>query len=132
MRIRDWSSDGCSSDLGRYVISVDRQLGRLYYEQWQRAGRQLDRLGQVTGDDPGQQARIERLRTAYAERGAALSDTALSTFYNKNSQALARFYKARASDSLNTRSEEPTSELQSLMRISYAVFCLKKKKKITR
>src|SRR3546814_9153580 len=30
------------------------------------------------------------------------------------------------------RSEEHTSELQSLMRISYAVFCLKKKKKITR
>src|SRR3546814_6394500 len=29
-----------------------------------------------------------------------------------------------------TRSEEHTSELQSLMRISYAVFCLKKKKKI--
>src|SRR3546814_5431069 len=29
------------------------------------------------------------------------------------------------------RSEEPTSELQSLMRISYAVFCLKKKKNIT-
>src|SRR3546814_6122524 len=31
-----------------------------------------------------------------------------------------------------TRSEEHTSELQSLMRISYAVFCLKKKKKISR
>src|SRR3546814_7861620 len=31
----------------------------------------------------------------------------------------------------STRSEEHTSELQSLMRISYAVFCLKKKKKIT-
>src|SRR3546814_9029114 len=30
---------------------------------------------------------------------------------------------------VNTRSEEHTSELQSLMRISYAVFCLKKKKK---
>src|SRR3546814_10242745 len=30
------------------------------------------------------------------------------------------------------RSEEHTSELQSLMRISYAVFCLKKKKKHTR
>src|SRR3546814_6858028 len=29
---------------------------------------------------------------------------------------------------LHTRSEEHTSELQSLMRISYAVFCLKKKK----
>src|SRR3546814_5417126 len=32
----------------------------------------------------------------------------------------------------NSRSEEHTSELQSLMRISYAVFCLKKKKTITR
>src|SRR3546814_3093720 len=31
-----------------------------------------------------------------------------------------------------TRSEEHTSELQSLMRISYAVFCLKKKKKTSR
>src|SRR3546814_8039379 len=30
---------------------------------------------------------------------------------------------------IQTRSEEHTSELQSLMRISYAVFCLKKKKK---
>src|SRR3546814_3185507 len=33
---------------------------------------------------------------------------------------------------VNTRSEEHTSELQSLMRISYAVFCLKKKKHKTR
>src|SRR3546814_17677820 len=32
----------------------------------------------------------------------------------------------------NWRSEEHTSELQSLMRISYAVFCLKKKNKITK
>src|SRR3546814_3130838 len=32
-------------------------------------------------------------------------------------------------DALQRRSEEHTSELQSLMRISYAVFCLKKKKK---
>src|SRR3546814_3116563 len=34
-----------------------------------------------------------------------------------------------AGDRSNIRSEEHTSELQSLMRISYAVFCLKKKKK---
>src|SRR3546814_2240121 len=33
-------------------------------------------------------------------------------------------------DTLPLRSEEHTSELQSLMRISYAVFCLKKKKNI--
>src|SRR3546814_6332492 len=35
-------------------------------------------------------------------------------------------------EALEKRSEEHTSELQSLMRISYAVFCLKKKKKIRR
>src|SRR3546814_4253678 len=37
----------------------------------------------------------------------------------------------RRSSGFRRRSEEHTSELQSLMRISYAVFCLKKKKKIT-
>src|SRR3546814_7283848 len=36
---------------------------------------------------------------------------------------------ARGGGSIEDRSEEHTSELQSLMRISYAVFCLKKKKK---
>src|SRR3546814_2810863 len=39
----------------------------------------------------------------------------------------ARFWEAIAGQPLNERSEEHTSELQSLMRISYAVFCLKKK-----
>src|SRR3546814_1011823 len=37
----------------------------------------------------------------------------------------------RAADARRLRSEEHTSELQSLMRISYAVFCLKKKKTYT-
>src|SRR3546814_1121146 len=36
-----------------------------------------------------------------------------------------------AADIVASRSEEHTSELQSLMRISYAVFCLKKKTKLT-
>src|SRR3546814_5378217 len=39
--------------------------------------------------------------------------------------------RALAADLILTRSEEHTSELQSLMRISYAVFCLKKKKHAT-
>src|SRR3546814_7722518 len=38
------------------------------------------------------------------------------------------FYRLRRALGLANRSEEHTSELQSLMRISYAVFCLKKKK----
>src|SRR3546814_6539257 len=42
------------------------------------------------------------------------------------SEAIGRFYRA-LSDLRRLRSEEHTSELQSLMRTSYAVFCLKKK-----
>src|SRR3546814_8373893 len=42
-----------------------------------------------------------------------------------------RFLVGAGDQGLATRSEEHTSELQSLMRISYAVFCLKKNKKPT-
>src|SRR3546814_9963905 len=51
-----------------------------------------------------------------------------STFVEqKEKQAL--LHSIVASENIDRRSEEHTSELQSLMRISYAVFCLKKKKK---
>src|SRR3546814_4885066 len=46
--------------------------------------------------------------------------------------SLTRTLQAAAALGWVRRSEEHTSELQSLMRISYAVFCLKKKKKNTR
>src|SRR3546814_1413273 len=45
------------------------------------------------------------------------------------STACAAICGADVGSHLGNRSEEHTSELQSLMRISYAVFCLKKKKK---
>src|SRR3546814_8379983 len=48
-------------------------------------------------------------------------------FFKGDMQALVAHY--RASEDPIFRSEEHASELQSLMRISYAVFCLKKKKK---
>src|SRR3546814_8481107 len=51
--------------------------------------------------------------------------TVLRGFPQGNSEA----FKKRLAAIWSTRSEEHTSELQSLMRISYAVFCLKKKKK---
>src|SRR3546814_8163654 len=46
-----------------------------------------------------------------------------------NDRLTAREYDLVADRQVSLRSEEHTSELQSLMRISYAVFCLKKKKK---
>src|SRR3546814_4673994 len=75
MRISDWSSDVCSSDLGD--LGIDMRLDHQY--------RALLPFG-----------------VEYADHGCHLHP--------------------------GTRSEEHTSELQSLMRISYAVFCLKKKK----
>lgn len=89
------------ASLGRYVISSDKQLGTLYFEEWRLAGQQINRLDQLTRDSPPQTARIARLRAAYDTRGAELSLTALSTNYGKNSQALARYYQARKADSLN-------------------------------
>src|SRR3546814_7262364 len=46
-----------------------------------------------------------------------------------NAPSCLRLVRALAVETHENRSEEHTSELQSLMRISYAVFCLKKKKK---
>ena len=82
------------ASLGRYVISGDKQLGRLYYDDWRLAGDQIDRLDQLTSDSPEQQHRIARLRRAYETRGAELSLTALSTNYGKNNQALSLYYAA--------------------------------------
>src|SRR3546814_2560884 len=62
---------------------------------------------------------VERKPTAIHRISAAILQ-----FLNYNRQII-------ASGNVLSRSEEHTSELQSLMRISYAVFCLKNKKKIT-
>src|SRR3546814_7294305 len=89
MRISDWSSDVCSSDLLRLG-----QFGHLDY-----AALAAHRHRQFDAADRA--ARIREHRREHRRRRRIIGD----------------------------RSEEHTSELQSLMRISYAVFCLKKKKK---
>src|SRR3546814_2168196 len=86
LRMSDWSSDGCSSDLAR-----DGGGGAVGLEQ--RHQRLADLQFGDRGGDVDIGVGAERLRRRF------------------------------------DRSEEHTSELQSLMRISYAVFCLKKKKK---
>ena len=86
--------------LGRYVISADRHLGQQYYEQWQTAGQQIDRLDTITDDNRAQQPRIDALRRAYGSRGAELSLIALATAYKRYPQALSRYYAARQAASL--------------------------------
>ena len=90
------------ASLGRYVVSGDRKMGQLYFDQWRLAGAQLDRLGRTTSDSAEQRARVDRLRAAYDARGVELAETALSTNYGKNEQAYARYYQAAKTPTLAT------------------------------
>src|SRR3546814_3639120 len=100
MRISDWSSDVCSSDL---VVIDDREP---HPARARRVARQrLDREPRL--------ARLARFGGRRDERGRFLL------------LGFAEGVKLGG----KCRSEEHTSELQSLMRISYAVFCLKKTRK---
>src|SRR3546814_1637719 len=110
MRISDWSSDVCSSDLAGYHagIVVRNALFKLPARVDYRA------LPRVTFTDP-EIAHVGLTETEARERHGD-KVRALTWAFAENDRA--------------QRSEEHTSELQSLMRISYAVFCLKKKKHI--
>src|SRR3546814_3164923 len=77
-----------------------------------------------------QALRFQQLRPFMRQRDLACSGGRLRVLYAASS-ALGQFQPPRAQSDRarrdNDRSEEHTSELQSLMRTSYAVFCLKKK-----
>src|SRR3546814_1362235 len=139
MRISDWSSDVCSSDLVEAVFGdrivrvanllVDRIEGdRHRCDQ----GRNLDhravtlfRIVVLTGargyarsNDSDADGRVG---------AAVVVDVQLVGTQSGFRQGIG---EGRIELVARSRSEEHTSELQSLMRISYAVFCLKKKKNI--
>src|SRR3546814_7987479 len=113
MRISDWSSDVCSSDL-QAAVSV-ALLG----------GKGAGRRSRADADDRG---------TGRKRRGAELvcALVELCTGQRRGCCDLAGLRQHGWRVHVTGRSEEHTSELQSLMRISYAVFCLKKKKKTTK
>src|SRR3546814_6232373 len=106
MRISDWSSDVCSSDLFREC--GDRLSGSRL-----RAGRILVHLSVSIGRGAPQATHPECRFRANCLQSHSCSPPV------ENGTCCAPYHSGR--------SEEHTSELQSLMRISYAVFCLKKK-----
>src|SRR3546814_5154843 len=101
MRISDWSSDVCSSDLPE---AADFARITPAYTAVPSATRRLSRP----------------LRRAFDYYDGSVA-------MQVRQAVLFRRSRSYASEE-SRRSEEHTSELQSLMRISYAVFCLKKKK----
>src|SRR3546814_4666523 len=95
MRISDWSSDVCSSDL-----------------RWRKSCRSSPGGSKGYGRFP------KRHRPALSSSHRDAPRNRVTYLY---------FPKKPRQTAFRSRSEEHTSELQSLMRISYAVFCLKKK-----
>src|SRR3546814_1570770 len=101
MRISDWSSDVCSSDL-------------LHAPCPQSSGWRVELRGEPYY--------VYRWQTSKGVR----------CYASRRTDQSLRFQGGHEPRCLSTeRSEEHTSELQSLMRISYAVFCLKKKNPIS-
>jgi signal transduction histidine kinase/CheY-like chemotaxis protein len=83
--------------LGRYVVSADKAIGRDYAEQWRNAAAHLDRLEFLTRDNPGQQRRVARLRSAFAARATELRDTARYSVFKRNRDALGSYYQVSSS-----------------------------------
>src|SRR3546814_5052072 len=127
MRISDWSSDVCSSDLlfGRvrknrravlraHVIALPVQLRGIVDVQ-----ENIQNI--VIADDVGVKLHPDRLGMA----GIAVADLTIGRVCDP-AAGITAFHRQHALQIIE-RSEEHTSELQSLMRSSYAVYCLKKK-----
>src|SRR3546814_8123908 len=108
MRISDWSSDVCSSDLPAALVPGGRE----------RRGRAWDKAVVIADF-------AERM--AFLDTTTYLPDDILAKI-DRASMAVSLEVRVPLLDHRVVRSEEHTSELQSLMRNSYAVFCLKKKK----
>src|SRR3546814_4780114 len=105
MRISDWSSDVCSSDL----VGLTTTSGIYFNEHLLKAA-----------DASGSRS------AAMVLRNPAVDVAVLETARRGILRDGLAFRHCQTGAVLNVRSAEHTSELQSLMRISYAVFCLKK------
>src|SRR3546814_9917090 len=113
MRISDWSSDVCSSDL-RLQLHLSRlsPAAAAHQHAW-RTGRRGLWLHHHAVEAGGGTEPRRKPHPSGGDPGRFLQDLPQRSLRQVQ----------------GARSEEHTSELQSLMRISYAVFCLKKKTK---
>src|SRR3546814_9720585 len=137
MRISDWSSDVCSSDLTGSIGGFQVRKSELWHQGLYAATKYA-----VTALSEGLRFDLEHLGIGVS----VLAPSAVSTNIGTSDRNRPECYGGPTQGSLapqvdqmlrttgvdpdmvGARSEEHTSELQSLLRISYAVFFLKKKK----
>src|SRR3546814_9006506 len=116
MRISDWSSDVCSSDL-RQAEEIEQEVPGATVEQYGE-GLVVQFDSKVLFDFDSYSLRAES-KDAISQLAEVLNK------YDSTEVVVEGHTDNVGTDSYKLRSEENTSELQSLMRISYAVFCLK-------
>src|SRR3546814_1555848 len=137
MRISDWSSDVCSSDLPLAAAPTHHRLPSMSTSEPQRrpairavsfddVGEAIGRLLAIARSDTGQAARVADFLLAWWD-GGTNGHFPLLHLSNCDPTIGEDMVIIMAYLTQEPRSEEQKSELQSLMRISYAVFCLKKK-----
>src|SRR3546814_6129745 len=147
MRISDWSSDVCSSDLPRIAIVGVEDAGGLVAGELAIIGVRALVRQKTFGNRPAQLTHRHRPSpgacsgTGCSRSARSMTSAKFSAWRPPPWRICSRHEKPLATITVESsaartagssdcsRSEEHTSELQSLMRISYAVFCLKKKKK---
>src|SRR3546814_7161803 len=136
MRISDWSSDVCSSDLyinpetGKSYPLFLRELRKAFGEALRKTFFEFIRLHTSHNASHFQmlgKTVIEDIVWDIDKELAGYSDQ-FNLLFLVTPVNLDEAWKAFEKSDFRKRSEEHTSELQSLMRISSAVFCLKKKK----
>src|SRR3546814_8155693 len=141
MRISDWSSDVCSSDLGAHMGHGGKVCGehlRCPFHHWEYNTEGWCKnipYAKVTPPIVKKQAILRTLPMVekYGMMWAWYHPLCEAPnwelpYIPEIEDATGYTGSRRGSWTADTRSEEHTSELQSLMRISYAVFCLKQKK----
>src|SRR3546814_7592895 len=111
MRISDWSSDVCSSD------QIDQTP----------ANNTMDRRDRTALDRLNKRPALSIIESRPFARRLAIKQTIGTSGVEANHPVTHNLQAHPADPRRCSRSEEHTSELQSLMRISYAVFCLTKK-----
>src|SRR3546814_3199651 len=132
MRISDWSSDVCPSDLTMtHAIDGDLVFGHRFEQGALRARRcAVDFVGkqQLGENRAGMEHEALLALIEHADPEDVRWQQVGGELQALEIQAKACRHRPRQRGFAKPRSEEHTSELQSLMRSSYAVFCLKKKK----
>src|SRR3546814_6196752 len=134
MRISDWSSDVCSADLAKFAADhaeadarAEQGAAQVEAERIRREGKAQRAKAVAAAAASGVDVNSPTALKIDQEITANAEEDALTVIANGGDRA-ARLNQQGQADRI-ARSEEHTSEITSLMRTSYADFCLQKKKK---